>query len=314
MPSPVKPRSRIARFFFAHLGTLIAIVTFVVIAGGEQMSEAGVARGLWAAFILASAYLLLAWGMGEHKQFDLVVWALFGVGVLGVVAGIQPLVYAYRVYFGALLFGSFAVAAIVPLVLGHEPFTHWHAVRGTPRWQHDTPAFATSNRVLTGFWAILFILAAISCFSHPTDPTYTFVYPNLLVLVGITSAYWLLPLWFKLFPPPLPDRAEPLIMGMPWVFDPKAAAGVRALIQFRVSGERPGDYFVAVKDGRCESFEGRADRADVTLHVSDAVWVDIAAGRLDGTQAIADGRYTVEGDYLVLAKLPQWFPTKAPGT
>jgi hypothetical protein len=56
--------------------------------------------------------------MGEHKQFDLVVWALFGVGVLGVVAGIQPLVYAYRVYFGALLFGSFAVAAIVPLVLG----------------------------------------------------------------------------------------------------------------------------------------------------------------------------------------------------
>ena len=54
--------------------------------------------------------------------------------------------------------------------------------------------------------------------------------------------------------------------------------------------------------------------ADVTVHTPDQVWVDIAAGRLDGTQAIADGRYTVEGDYLMLAKLPQWFPTKAPGT
>ena len=29
--------------------------------------------------------------------------------------------------------------------------------------------------------------------------------------------------------------------------------------------------------------------------------------------AIADGRYRVEGDYLVLAKLQTWFPTKADG-
>jgi hypothetical protein len=307
MPSPVKLRSRVARFFFAHLGTLISIVAFIVIAGSEQMSEVGVARGLWTAFTLASTYLLLAWGMGENKQFDVVVWALFGVGVLGVVAHIRPVVDAFRVYFGALLFGSFAIAAIVPLALGREPFTHWHAVRGTPRWQHATPAFTTSNRVLTGFWAIVFILAAISCVSHPDDPMYTFVYPNLLVVVGATAPYWLLPLWFKLSPAPLPDRAEALIMGMPFAFDPKAAAGARALIQFRVTGERPGEYYVAVKDGRCESFEGRAERADVTVNTPDDVWVDIAAGRLDGTRAIADGRYTVEGDYLVLAKLQTWF-------
>jgi hypothetical protein len=313
MASPVKARSRVARFFFAHLGTLISIVAFIMIAGADQMSAAGVSRGCWAAFTLASAYLVLAWGMGEHKQFDVVVWALFGVGVLAVTAGIRPLVDAYRFYFGALLFSSFAVAAVVPLVLGREPFTHWHAVRGTPAWQHATPAFTTSNRVLTGFWAILFTVAALSCVSHPADPTYTFVYPNLLVVVGATAPYWLLPLWFKLSPPPLPDRAEPLIMGMPFMFDPKAAAGARALIQFRVSGEEPGDYYIAVQDGRCESFEGRADRADVTVHTPDHVWVDIASGRLDGTQAIADGRYTVEGDYLVLAKLQQWFPVKAPG-
>ena len=311
MAYPPQPRSRVARFFFAHLGTLISIVAFIVVAGGEQFSAAAVARGLWTAFTLASAYLLLAWGMGEHKQFDLVVWGLFGVGVLAVVAGMRPLVDAYRFYFGALLFGSFAVAASVPLLLGREPFTHWHAVRGTPRWQHATPAFATSNRVLTAFWALLFTLAAISCASRPADPMFTFVYPNLLVVVGVTAPYWLLPPWFRLFPPPLPDRAEPLIMGMPLVFDSKAAAGARALIQFRVIGERPGEYYVAVKDGRCESFEGRADRADLTVSTPDDVWVDIAAGRLDGTQAIADGRYTVEGDYLVLAKLQTWFPTKA---
>ena len=55
-----------------------------------------------------------------------------------------------------------------------------------------------------------------------------------------------------------------------------------------------------------------SDMVRVTVNTPDDVWVDIAAGRLDGTQAIADGRYTVEGDYLVLAKLQTWFPMKAP--
>src|SRR4029078_3667480 len=94
----------------------------------------------------------------------------------------------------------------------------------------------------------------------------------------------------------------------------KAAGDARALIQFRVTGERPGEYYVAVKDGRGEGCDARADRPDVSVHTPDEVWVDIPAGRLDGTQAIADGRYTVEGDYLVLAKLPQWFPTRGPLT
>jgi hypothetical protein len=196
MPSVPQPRGRAARFFFAHLGTLLSIIAYVVVSEGSTWSVEGVTRALHTALAIHSAYLLLAWGFGEHKQFDLVVWALWPVGAGLAATGVESLLYPYRRYFGALLFGSFAVAAAVPLVLGREPFTVWHAVRQTPRWQHDTPAFATSNRVLTGFWVLTFIAAAILCAVRPTDPMFTLVYPNLLVLVGATAASWLLPLWF----------------------------------------------------------------------------------------------------------------------
>jgi hypothetical protein len=310
MRPPPPARGRVSRFFFAHLGTLVSIVLFVVVAEGAGWSVDGVSRALAIALGVQTAYLALAWGAGEHKQFDIVVWALFAVGAGAAAAGVGPVVEAYRRYFGALLFASFAVAAAVPLLLGRETFTVWHAVRQAPRWQHDTPTFVATTRLLTGFWVVVFLAAAVLCAMRPTDPMFTLVYPNLLVVVGVTAARWLPPLWFKRFPPPLPGRAEPLIMGMPFVFDPAAAAGVRACIQFRVSGDRAGTYHVRVADGRCESFEGRAEAPDLTVDVPDDVWVGIVRGEVDGAQALMERRYAVEGDYLLLAKLREWFPNR----
>lgn len=309
MPPPPPPRARALRVFFAHLGTLVSIVVYVVIAGRAGWSADGVTRGVWTALALQSAYLSLAWRLGEHKQLDVVLWMLYAVGAAAALAGIAPVLGAYQRYFGALLFGSFAIAAVVPLLLGRDPFTVWHAVRQTPRWQHGTPAFAATTRVLAGFWGAIFLAAALLCAARPADPLFTLVYPNLLVVVGVSASRWLPPLWFKRFPPALPDRAEPLIMGMPLVFDARAAQDARALIQFRVSGEQAGDYFVRVAGGRCESFAGSTDGADLTLHVPDDVWVRIVSGELDATRAIMERRMAVEGEYGLLAKLREWFPS-----
>ena len=43
---------------------------------------------------------------------------------------------------------------------------------------------------------------------------------------------------------------EPLLMGMPLVFDRKAAGEARATIQFRVSGAEAGDYHVRIGERR----------------------------------------------------------------
>jgi hypothetical protein len=288
-----------------HLGTLVSIIVYFV------LLPQGLARALWIALAVHTGYMLLARWQDEHKQFDVGLWLYFAVGALAMVAGIAPLVALYQHYSPALLFAMFGLVALIPLVLGREPFTVWFGVRQTPRWQHGTPAFMSISRAMAGLWAVVFFAAAALCASRPTDPMFTLVYPNLLVLLGgIPANRWFPPLWMKLFPAPLPDRAEPLIMGMPLVFDRAAAADVRALIQFRVSGDTPGDYYLRIDGGRCESFEGRAEGPDLTVHTPDGVWVDIIRGTLDGGQALMERRYAVEGDFLLLGKLREWFPTR----
>src|SRR5207249_3183409 len=90
---------------------------------------------------------------------------------------------------------------------------------------------------MTAYWTLLFFTAASLAAFAPTDWHFTFLYPNLMIFgVGMTATVWLPPLYFRFFPPALPRAVEPLIMGMPLVFDRKAARDTSASIQFRVSG------------------------------------------------------------------------------
>jgi hypothetical protein len=309
-----RPHGRLARFFFMHLGTLIGILVYLVLGERAAWSADGVARALWTAFAAHTAYVALAFTQGEIKQFDVGFWLLFAVGALAAAVGATPLLALFQRYAGALIFTTLTLTALVPLLLGRTPFTVYHAVRQTPRWQWRTPSFREVCRVMAWFWVLVFAAGAALCIARPTDPMFTLVYPNLLVfLIGMPAGRWLPPLWLRRFPPPLPDRAEELIMGMPFALDAAAARDARAVIQFRVSGDQPGDYWLRLDSGQCESFEGSAPRPDLVVHTPDEVWVGIAHGRLDGTQALLQGKYRVEGDFSMLAKLQQWFRSGSRG-
>jgi hypothetical protein len=309
MPPPPRPRGRLARLFFSQLGMLCSIIVYFTLfeRGGRTLDA--LTHALWVALGLHTTYLLFARWHGELKQFDVGFWLLLATGVVSSILGIAPILSLYQHYSPALLFTMFGLVAVVPLLLGLQPFTVWFAVRQTPRWQHRTPAFAIISRVLAVFWALVFFTAAALCWLRPTDPMFTALFPNMLILlVGLPSNQWLPPLWLRMFPAAAPDAAEPLIMGMPFVFDRTAAADARAVIQFRVTGEEPGDYWVRVAGGRCESFEGLAPSADLTVHTPDRVWVGIIRGELDGGQALMERQYSVEGDPMLLTKLRDWFP------
>jgi hypothetical protein len=126
----------------------------------------------------------------------------------------------------------------------------------------------------------------------------------------MTANLWLPLLYFKVFPPSLPRAVDALVMGMPLAFDRRAARDARASIQFRVSGDEAGDYYLRIERGTCRSFEGMAPAADLTVYTPDEVWVRIARGELDGGKALAEGLYRAEGDLDVLAKLGDWFPPR----
>src|SRR5262249_25831315 len=309
MPTPPRPRGRLARLFFSQLGMLFSIIVYFTLFERGGRTIAALTPAVWVALSLHTTYLLFARWHGELKQFDIGFWLLLAIGLVSAILGIEPVLWLYQHYSAALLFTTFGLVAVIPLLLGREPFTVWFAVRQTPRWQHRTPAFATISRVLAAFWALIFFTAARVVALRPAVPMFTALFPTLLiVLVGLPPNPWLPPLWFKLFPPPAPDAAEPLIMGMPFVFDRAAAADARAVFQFRVTGQEPGDYWVRVAGGRCERFEGGGPRAGLTVRTPARVWGGIVRGEVDGGQALMERQYSVEGDPALLVKLRDWFP------
>jgi len=300
--------SRALRFFFMHLGSLIAVIVYFHVYGASGYSEEGLRSALLTALVVKSGYMALAYWYDEHKHFDFGIWLMFAVGLAAIYANIAPLVGLYRLYSAAILFVTLGLTALVPPVLGLEPFTYYFARRQLPAWQLKTAEFAAVSRVMTLYWALIFFAAAALCAHAPLDWRFTALYPNLLVFgPGITAQWWLPPLYFKLFPPSLPQTIEPLLMGMPMAFNAKSAGQAHATIQFRVSGSEPGDYWLRIAEGKCESFEGVADRPDLTVHTPDTVWLQIAHGKLDGSNALAEGLYRVEGDSAVLGRMREWF-------
>src|SRR5689334_7054007 len=185
-----------------HVGTLVAVIGYCHLFGRAGYSVEGMTHALTVALVVMTAYVLLARSQGEMKQFDVGIWILFAAGVVATRAGIAPLVALYQRYSPALLFVAFAVTALVPLLLGREPFTWYYARRQLPAWQLKTPDFDRVSRVTAAYWAVLFVASAAIAAAAPTDLRFTLVYPNLvIVLLGVTSNWWLPPLWFRLFPP-----------------------------------------------------------------------------------------------------------------
>ncbi|MBW2242206.1 MAG: SCP2 sterol-binding domain-containing protein [Deltaproteobacteria bacterium] len=101
---------------------------------------------------------------------------------------------------------------------------------------------------------------------------------------------------------------ETTILGMPLTFDAEAASDARATIQFRVSGEGAGDYWMRVCDGVCESAEGEAQTSDLVIRTPGKVWLGIARGEIDPGQALLDQQYSIEGDSGILLSFGKWFP------
>jgi hypothetical protein len=303
--------ARAGRFVFMYLGSFIGVVTYFTLCGRAAYSAVGVRNALSIALAVHTGYVLIARRYRELKQFDLGFFLLFALGTAAVWGGAAPVLFLFQHYSAALIPGTLGMVALIPLLLGREPFTLYFARRQVPSWQQRTPQFAVINRIMTAYWAVLFFIAAGLAAHAPTDWHFAALYPNLLLFgAGMTASLWLPPLYLRLFPPGLPDTAEALIMGMPFVFDPAAASDARATIQFRVSGAEPGSYYLHVERGRCESHEGIAPAADLTIETPDTLWLRIAAGEVDAASAFAEGLFRADGDLGLLVSMRAWFRTR----
>ena len=97
------------------------------------------------------------------------------------------------------------------------------------------------------------------------------------------------------------------IAGMPTVFNVEVAGDLSAKIQFVVSGEEPGAYYLDISAGACSFHEGEADSPSLTVKTPSEIWLSISRGEMEGQTAFMQQKYTVEGDFALLMKLDSLF-------
>jgi hypothetical protein len=297
--------------FFVHVGSFVAVMVYFTVHGMASDPAEGARIALPVALVVMSAYMLAAHRRRLLKHFDFGLWPMFAVGSTAVWGGWEGASFLFANYSAAILFTTLALVATVPPLVGREPFTMSFARRSTPAWQQKTRDFVIINQIITAWFAVLFAAAAVLAAWDPKDFLFSIVYPNVLVFVlGLPSQIWLPPLYLRLFGPHPPETVETAILGMTMMFDAKAAGDARATIQFRVSGDDGGSFWLRVADGTCEGFEGQAPSADLTINTPGEVWLRIARGELDGPQALLDRHYSIEGDSSILLRFGDWFPSR----
>lgn len=90
-------------------------------------------------------------------------------------------------------------------------------------------------------------------------------------------------------------------------FIPSKAEGVNATIQFNLSGENGGLFWIKVNNGACESGEGQAETPKMTLKAVADDWHAVSTGKLNAMQAFMSGKLKIEGDMGLAMKMQTMF-------
>jgi putative sterol carrier protein len=91
-------------------------------------------------------------------------------------------------------------------------------------------------------------------------------------------------------------------------FRSERAQGLKAVIQYDISGPGGCTYHVDIADGQCAIREGAAPAPpNLTLMMSAQDWLDMLSGKLSGQVAFMSGKLKHKGDMSLLMRLPGLF-------
>src|SRR5262250_1169672 len=90
-----------------------------------------------------------------------------------------------------------------------------------------------------------------------------------------------------------------------------AAKGMNSTIQFNLSGDNGGQWYVAIKDGKAEVSQGTAPSPNMTLSMTAQDYVDMITGKLNGQMAFMSGKLKISGDMGLAMKMQTLFKRPA---
>lgn len=97
--------------------------------------------------------------------------------------------------------------------------------------------------------------------------------------------------------------------GMAGRFNPNAAVGLNAVIQYNIEGADGGNWYVVIKDQKCTVSEGVHSSPTLTMKMSDKDWIAMVSGQLNGMTAFMTGKLKTTGDIMLAQRLTTLFPT-----
>ena len=102
-----------------------------------------------------------------------------------------------------------------------------------------------------------------------------------------------------------PDQ---IVEAMPEYLIPEKSATTKATIQFDLSGDGGGKWWVRIHDGKAESGKGDpGEPANLTLLADAHDWVKIMTGQMDATAAFMQGKLKIKGDMGLAIKMQSMF-------
>lgn len=104
----------------------------------------------------------------------------------------------------------------------------------------------------------------------------------------------------------MPSVAK-LFEEMPNVFNAEKAGDMDATVQFDLSGEGGGQWYVIIADGNCSVEKGIVDEPKATIRMDATDYGDMIAGRLDPMTAFIQQKVKVEGDLNTVMKFQTLF-------
>jgi putative sterol carrier protein len=85
--------------------------------------------------------------------------------------------------------------------------------------------------------------------------------------------------------------------------DSSRVGEMNATIQFNLSGDNGGLYWVKMTNGSAESGAGAVDNPDMTLKAAADDWAAVYYGDLNPMQAFMSGKLKIQGDMGLAMKL-----------
>ena len=91
---------------------------------------------------------------------------------------------------------------------------------------------------------------------------------------------------------------------MPASLDPAAAAGVDAIVEWRIDDDA---WHVTIRDGRASVERGAAAEPHVVFAIGAVDFVRLVAGAVEGPELFMHGHLRVEGDLVLALRMPRLF-------